>query len=41
MNQNESGIECAKREVWEEIGFNVSDFISEKVIKKQFNLTFY
>jgi len=30
INQNESGVECAIREVWEEIGLNISKLISEK-----------
>ena len=29
VNQNEKAIDCAVREVWEEIGFNISKFISE------------
>jgi len=30
-NENESGIDCAVREVWEEIGLNISKLISENV----------
>jgi len=30
INQNETGIECAIREVWEETGINIRQFISEK-----------
>jgi len=30
INQNETGIECAVREVWEEVGVDISKFISEK-----------
>ncbi|KRX04722.1 NUDIX hydrolase domain protein [Pseudocohnilembus persalinus] len=29
INENESGIQCAIREVWEEIGFNCEQYISE------------
>lgn len=29
VNQNESAIDCAIREVWEEIGYNVSKHITE------------
>ena len=31
VNKNESGVECAKREVWEEVGYDISKKISEKV----------
>lgn len=30
INQRESEIECAAREVWEEIGFSITNQISEK-----------
>jgi len=33
MNEHESGIDCAKREVWEEIGFSIEGKISENVNK--------
>jgi mRNA-decapping enzyme subunit 2 len=32
VNQNENGLECAVREVWEEIGFYCQNYISEEVI---------
>lgn len=31
INQNESEINCAAREVWEEIGYSITNHISEKV----------
>jgi len=31
INQNESELDCAAREVWEEIGFPITNMISEKV----------
>lgn len=31
VNKNESGVDCAKREVWEEVGYDISKKISEKV----------
>jgi mRNA-decapping enzyme subunit 2 len=30
INQNESGLECAIREVWEETGINIRPFLTEK-----------
>lgn len=33
INQNESELVCAAREVWEEIGFPITNLISEKVIR--------
>lgn len=30
MNKNEAGIDCAKREVWEEVGLDISKMISAK-----------
>lgn len=30
VNKDESGVECAKREVWEEVGYDISKKISEK-----------
>lgn len=31
VNKNESGVECAIREVWEEVGYDISKKISDKV----------
>lgn len=31
INQNESELDCAAREVWEEIGYSITNSISEKV----------
>jgi 8-oxo-dGTP pyrophosphatase MutT (NUDIX family) len=31
VNQQERPIDAATREVWEEIGFNIADYISEEV----------
>lgn len=33
VNKNESGVECAIREVWEEVGYDISKKISDKVFK--------
>ena len=33
INQNESEIDCAAREVWEEIGYSITNSVSEKVIE--------
>lgn len=30
VNKGETGIDCAKREVWEEVGYDISKKISEK-----------
>ena len=36
INQNESEIDCAAREVWEEIGFSITNGITEKVLKNNY-----
>ena len=32
INQGENGLDCAVREVWEEVGYDISKQIEEEVI---------